>query len=316
MDKIAAAGAADHRSARVQCSAGSPRADPSSHASTLGTSTSTPYLNGHARVLKRSASPEADFSEHNSHKRAREDNNAAFKRILTHTFHLQPFRATNSKKEFNSDIYPDRIQADLSSFPVLKHNGVELAYLASTTSSHGRGTVPGVESRYLISCLAFLLSNTSILRVEGGMLQKTPGKAPNSGRKIPSKHASLDFHYTLEMDIHLNLSELGHLDTDDLKKGVARLVPVAVEGLLRQAFLKDRHVDETVNAAEIRSNTRFKEVNLEWFYACLPRPPVAGTYGRIPEDRKGKGKARETEPSIDETTGSRSIAPPGLMPSL
>lgn len=142
------------------------------------------------------------------------------------------------------------------------------------------------------------------------------GKAPNPGRKIPSKHTALEFHYALEIEICLNLVEVGHISVEGMKKATAKQIPVAVEVVLWYAFFKDRPLDDVINPVEIRANKRYTEVNLEWFYSCLPRPPVGGSYENQVEDCKGKGKAREVPSDIDETTGSRPIEPPGLVPHL
>lgn len=292
-----------------------------SHASTSGTSGKQRLTNGHSRIRKRSASPEDDLSDlrHSAQvkaKKARVDEDTKFQRVMTHTFYLQPYRSANSKEQSRREALPDVMQADLSSFPLVKRGELELAYLADSTSTRTRASVPAFDKQDLVSCLALLLANTQVLRLHGGSLRRMSGKAPNSGRKIPAKHTALEFHYALDIEICLNLVEVGHISVEGMKKATAKQIPVAVEGVLWHAFFKDRPVDDVINPVEIRANKRYTEVNLEWFYSCLPRPPVGGSYEKQIIDRKGKGRAREAPTDIGETTGSRPIEPPGLVPHL
>lgn len=292
----------------------------SSHASTSGSHASVvSSRDSSINVMKRSPSPEdglSDSLEPNNAKKPRTGRRSAFKRVLTHTFNLQPYRERNQKnKGFKlPSSLPDTIQADLTAFPAIKHGKWKLACLSDTDLAHVRGVVHAINPEDILSCVALLYENTDLVRLERGRMLRVSGKAEDIEGHLSKKQVALDVHYSLEIEIHLDVANIRNIDTDGMKKSMARQIPVAIEGLLWRAFFMNRSQQAFIRPVEESSKIKFSKTNLEWFYACLPRPPVAASYQ--PRDIKGKGKAREEDLDADEITGSRPIEAPGLVPRL
>lgn len=269
-----------------------------------------------ANGLKRSPSPDDGFIKAPENaKKARTERSTAFKRVLTHTFNLQPCRATSRKKGSKDHaMYPDALQANLTAFPTIKHDEHDLACLSVANFTQTHGFVYPLDPEDILTCICLLHDVTDLIRLQGGRMNKVLGKAKEIEGHLSKKELALDFHYTLEIEVHLDLANLRNVNTEGMKKSVARQVPSAIEGILRRAFLMDRNQDAIRRPVEEQSNTKYKKTDLAWFYACLPRPPVAGSYQQ--QDIKGKGKARDADLEIDEITGSRPIEAPGLVPRL
>lgn len=211
-------------------------------------------------------------------------------------------------------LYPDLLQVDLSSFPTIKYGDLDLGSLSNEGVPRDDWTLIPFDTTKLVSLLVLLLEKTDLVYLRGGRMRKVLGQAQYTGHSLPPKNVALEFNYQMDVEVFLDVSSIHDIDTAGMNKTLARQLPVAVESLLCHAFFKDRDASQVIRPIEERSNTSFKETNLEWFYSCLPRPPISGGYEA--SDIKGKGKARQDADEVDEVTGSRSIEPAGLAPSL
>lgn len=304
------------------------RANGSSHASTSGTHSSSNNITKTSKPngLKRSASPEdalLDLGHSASNaKKARTEKNTSFKRVLTHTFLLQPYRAfdVRMKGMDKHQLYPESLAVDLSAFPAIKSGGLQVASLSDSQFTrlypyYSRSSSRSFGVDDLVSCLAVLHHQTDLLKLKAGPLRKVVGQFPDTAIGLQArKEIALDFYYTLEVEIHLDIANLGNVDTSDMKKSFVNLLPVSIEGVLWNGLLVDRNHEEILRPIEERSGKTYTETNLEWVYSCLSRPPLSGSYNE--QDLKGKGKAKKEDLEIDEFTGSRPIEAPGLVPTL
>jgi len=271
--------------------------------------------------LKRSASVEDDFLEDGAIKRMRLSNGShtsqtsQFKRIMTLTLLLQPTHSTKSKKKMAIDpaIYPDTLSVDISAFPLIKSGNLELAQLCGRKTQSRLNTATYQDEEHILPSVLLLLKQTQGIKLESNGLRKVFGKVAGCELPVPGvKH--LDFHYVLDLDILLSPQGLQHRVYQQPSASLPKNLSLAQINLLSHAFIKHLDSRDTLNSVENRTNTKYKETNIQWFYSCLPRPPRSGSYQK--QDLKGKGKAREKDLDIDEISGSRPLFPLGLVPTL
>jgi hypothetical protein len=274
-----------------------------------------------ANNLKRSASVEDDILEDGTVKRIRLNNCSntsqvsQFKRIMTLTLQLQPTYSIKSGNKIPIDpaVYPDTLSVDISAFPLIKCGNLELAQLCGrkTQSRFNMGSYQDEED--ILPSLLLLLHHTRGIKLENNGLRKVSGKVPGCEQPAyGTKH--LDFHYVLALDILLNPEGLQYRNYQKQAASLPKYLSLAQINLLSHAFGGHHDDRDAISSVESRTNTKYNESNIQWFYSCLPRPPKSGSYKK--QDLKGKGKAREEDLDIDEASGSRPLFPSGLVPTL
>jgi hypothetical protein len=119
------------------------------------------------------------------------------------------------------------------------------------------------------------------------------------------KKALAPFHYQLEISVELDFGIIGKEESK---------WQLQVMAVLHHAFVERSAQGSYVSEVQERAGLAYRESNLEWFYACLTRPPLSpGERQDVQSDTKGKGKARELDIDNYEQT---IITPANLKPTL
>lgn len=238
-------------------------------------------------------------------------NKQKYQRILTHTLDLHPVYPAQAHMNGEADpsIYPDTLPVHMSSFPIIRSGKTDIARLLPEQSSKSH-------PHNLLASLDVLRRSTDLIRLECGVLTKVIDQHGSAKKSASKRLQTLAFHYTL--DIHVCLDLDGSLDPeqDGVSKTTNKIVKEAIALLLEHSLASQPSHRASIQKVSERSNVAYEATDLEWFYSCLPRPPVTSEGHNAVPDRKGKGRARDVDDDIDITRGSRGVYPPGLIPQL
>lgn len=221
-----------------------------------------------------------------------------FERILTHTWIIQP--------EGEGQRSPDKDASSSTPEKAVLYE-VQLNHSLNLIASgeHIIGHLPPVKSssqlrskrsgKRLLTAPDWFASAKHLEASKHVRLVSTfarhGGPANDQSAKPKAKAHFLPYHFRLTIEIYLDMRRL----SDELDDAAL----MAKSRLIHTAFVESGWRTGAVVRIEHGSNATYSTTDIEWFYACLQRPPTTNI------DRKGKGRMRDSV-----------IRPPGLQPIL
>ena len=227
-----------------------------------------------------------------------------WKRIVSHTFIVQPFYDTGirSNDEIFRLAYREALDVDVDDNLDIRHGSLVLGRLPSKDpvirSKIRNGILHYDEDWYAAARHLQLVANaTRICARFIGMdgIAKLGAKPEDV-----NENSMLDFHILLEITIELDIS-VSWETLPQCRSDLARLLHFAfIETSARRYF---------VSETEQLSGKAYEETDIEWFYACLRRPAALGySIGICQESDENTNRNRNLLNHV--------IAPPELHPTL
>lgn len=205
---------------------------------------------------------------------------------------------TCASSQLHPALYPEVVDLDGAALPILRTlDGTQIGRIPSSEIHK----FPGGDRLFKSGIVKY----SHKLHVAEGVCYEEDEDEKAQG-------TNLTLHFRLELIIYIDVN---------CRRAARDLSPVEkaeLDRLLEAVYKPSQGDSHAVAEVEDRIGSRYRSTDVNWFYACLPRPPIPPASGDPSSsrhsDRKGKGRARPDDDN--EAAAHRLVSVSGLTSTL